>query len=146
MSEIVEALRQLVPVRIEAVWGMITGAVGVAAEILFGAWSDALAALVVAMLIDYVSGVIAAYINPALSLNSQRGFRGILKKIMILLIRGYQIFISPLFPKTCRFYPTCSTYFIQALEKYGFFKGSYLGIRRLLKCHPFNPGGYDPLK
>ena len=68
MSEIVEALRQLVPVRIEAVWGMITGAVGVAAEILFGAWSDALAALVVAMLIDYVSGVIAAYINPALSL------------------------------------------------------------------------------
>ena len=46
-----------------------------------------------------------------------------MKKIMILLIRGYQIFVSPLFPKTCRFYPTCSTYFIQALEKYGFFKG-----------------------
>ena len=69
-----------------------------------------------------------------------------MKKIMILLIRGYQIFVSPLFPKTCRFYPTCSTYIIQALEKYGFFKGRYLGIRRLLKCHPFNPGGYDPLK
>ena len=76
-----------------------------------------------------------------------------MKKIMILLIRGYQIFVSPLFPKTCRFYPTCSTYFIQASGKtsisrqvYGFFKGSYLGIRRLLKCHPFNPGGYDPLK
>lgn len=45
-----------------------------------------------------------------------------MKKIMILLIRGYQIFVSPLFPKTCRFYPTCSTYFIQALEKYGFLK------------------------
>lgn len=86
MSELVEALRQLVPVRIEAVWGTITGLAGVAAEIFFGAWSDALAALVVAMLIDYVSGVIAAYINPALSLNSQRGFRGILKKIMILLL------------------------------------------------------------
>ncbi len=69
-----------------------------------------------------------------------------MKKLMILMIRGYQKFISPLFPPKCRFYPTCSTYFIQALEKYGIFKGSYLGIRRLLKCHPFNPGGYDPLK
>ena len=62
------------------------------------------------------------------------------------VIKGYQKFISPLFPPTCRFYPTCSTYFIQALEKYGFFKGSFLGIKRLMKCHPFNPGGYDPLK
>jgi putative membrane protein insertion efficiency factor len=69
-----------------------------------------------------------------------------MKQIMILLIRGYQKFISPLLPRTCRFYPTCSAYFIQALEKYGFFKGSYLGIRRILRCHPFNPGGYDPLK
>jgi toxin secretion/phage lysis holin len=86
MSDIIEALRQLLPVRIEAVWGTITGAMGVVAECFFGAWNDALAALVVAMLIDYVSGVIAAYINPALSLNSQRGFRGILKKIMILLL------------------------------------------------------------
>lgn len=86
MSEIVEVLRQLVPVRIEVAWGTITGVVGVVAEVLFGAWNDALIALVVAMLIDYVSGVIAAYINPALSLNSQRGFRGILKKIMILLL------------------------------------------------------------
>jgi len=69
-----------------------------------------------------------------------------LKKIFVLLIRGYQKFISPLFPPTCRFYPTCSEYFIQALEKYGIFKGSYLGIRRILRCHPWNPGGYDPLK
>lgn len=69
-----------------------------------------------------------------------------MKKIIILIIRGYQRFISPLLPPTCRFYPTCSTYFIQALEKYGLFKGSYLGIRRLLKCHPFHEGGYDPLK
>lgn len=68
-----------------------------------------------------------------------------MKRIMILLIRGYQIFISPLFPRTCRFYPTCSAYFIQALEKYGVFKGSYLGIKRILKCHPWNPGGYDPV-
>ena len=67
------------------------------------------------------------------------------RKLMILLIRFYQKCISPLFPATCRFYPTCSTYFIQALEKYGVFKGSYLGIKRILRCHPGNPGGYDPL-
>jgi len=65
---------------------------------------------------------------------------------MILLIEIYRKFISPLKGQTCRFYPTCSDYFIQALEKYGFFKGSYLGIKRILKCHPFHPGGYDSLK
>ena len=69
-----------------------------------------------------------------------------MRKLMILMIRGYQKFISPLFPPTCRFYPTCSVYFIQALEKYGVLKGSFLGIKRILKCHPFHPGGYDPLK
>ena len=68
------------------------------------------------------------------------------KRIMILMIRFYQKFISPLFPPTCRFYPTCSTYFIQALEKYGVIKGTYLGIKRILKCHPWHEGGYDPLK
>ena len=86
MNDIVLVIKSLIPVRVEAVWGTITGVLGVVAEVLFGTWSDALMALVVAMLIDYVSGVIAAYINPALSLNSQRGFRGILKKIMILLL------------------------------------------------------------
>lgn len=69
-----------------------------------------------------------------------------ISKVMILLIKGYQKVISPMFPGTCRFYPTCSAYFIQALQKYGFFKGTYLGIRRILKCHPFNPGGVDFLK
>ncbi len=68
------------------------------------------------------------------------------KKIMILLIKFYQKIISPLFPSTCRFTPTCSTYFIQALEKYGPIKGGYLGIKRILKCHPWHEGGYDPLK
>ncbi len=68
-----------------------------------------------------------------------------IKKLLIMLIRGYQIFISPLFPPTCRFTPTCSTYFIQALEKYGPWKGTILGIKRILRCHPGNPGGYDPL-
>lgn len=70
----------------------------------------------------------------------------IMKRILILLVRGYQIFISPIMPGKCRFYPTCSTYFIQAVEKYGPLKGSLLGIRRILKCHPFHEGGYDPLK
>ncbi|MDD7511497.1 MAG: membrane protein insertion efficiency factor YidD [Peptostreptococcaceae bacterium] len=65
---------------------------------------------------------------------------------LILIIKIYQKLISPLFPPTCRFYPTCSTYFIQALRKYGPLKGSYLGIKRILRCNPWNPGGYDPLK
>ena len=54
--------------------------------------------------------------------------------------------ISPLFPSTCRYNPTCSTYFIQALEKYGVIKGSYLGIKRILRCNPWHEGGYDPLE
>ena len=69
-----------------------------------------------------------------------------MKKILILLIKFYQKFVSPFLGKNCRFYPTCSVYFIQALEKYGFFKGSFLGTKRILKCHPFSSGGYDPLK
>ncbi len=69
-----------------------------------------------------------------------------MKAILILLVKGYQTFISPLFPPCCRFTPTCSTYFIQAVEKYGALKGSWLGIKRILRCNPFFPGGYDPLK
>lgn len=69
-----------------------------------------------------------------------------ISKIMILLIKGYQKIISPMFPGTCRFYPTCSAYFVQALQKYGAIKGTYLGVKRILKCHPYNPGGVDLLK
>ena len=69
-----------------------------------------------------------------------------MKQIILLLVRGSQKLISPLFPPTCRFYPSCSAYFIQAVEKYGAVKGSYLGIKRILRCNPFHPGGYDPLK
>ncbi len=70
----------------------------------------------------------------------------LLSKVIIALIRGYQKLISPLMlPGMCRFIPTCSQYFIQAVEKYGAFRGSVLGIRRLLKCHPFHKGGFDPL-
>ena len=69
-----------------------------------------------------------------------------MKKLLLFAIRAYQKFVSPIKPRTCRFYPTCSTYSIQAIEKYGALKGSLKSIKRILKCHPFNPGGYDPLE
>lgn len=68
-----------------------------------------------------------------------------IKKFLVVIVRGYQKFISPLLGNNCRFSPTCSEYFIMAVEKYGVIKGSYLGGKRILSCHPFNPGGYDPL-
>lgn len=69
-----------------------------------------------------------------------------MSRICIGLLRFYQRWISPLKGQSCRFYPTCSSYSIEAYQHYGFIKGSYLTIRRLLRCHPFHPGGYDPLK
>ena len=69
-----------------------------------------------------------------------------MNKILIGIVKIYRKFISPIKPPTCRFYPTCSSYSLEALEKYGAVKGSYLSIKRILRCHPFNPGGYDPLK
>ena len=68
-----------------------------------------------------------------------------IKQFLVVIIKGYQKFISPFLGKNCRFSPTCSEYFIMAVEKYGVIKGSYLGGKRILRCHPFNPGGYDPL-
>ena len=67
-------------------------------------------------------------------------------KILIMFARFYQLFISPMFGPSCRFYPTCSAYAIEALQKKGALKGSWLTIKRLLKCHPFHPGGYDPVE
>lgn len=69
-----------------------------------------------------------------------------MKKILIALIRFYQKYISPVKPGKCRFYPTCSHYTLQAIEKYGAYKGSIMGLKRICRCHPFHPGGYDPLK
>ncbi len=68
-----------------------------------------------------------------------------MRKIIIGLIRFYQKFVSPLFPPTCRFEPTCSTYALQAVEKFGVLKGLYLGLRRVLRCNPLSKGGYDPV-
>lgn len=65
-------------------------------------------------------------------------------KLLIALVRLYQRFISPLLPPSCRYQPTCSTYMIQALERYGI-KGLWLGLKRIGRCHPFAEGGEDPL-
>ncbi len=69
-----------------------------------------------------------------------------MSKIFIFIIKLYRKYISPLKKPTCRFYPTCSQYSLSAYEKYGVIKGTYLSLRRIFKCHPFHPGGYDPLK
>lgn len=68
-----------------------------------------------------------------------------MKRLALGMIRFYQRRISPALPPSCRFTPTCSTYTYQAIEKYGFFKGSWLGMKRIARCHPWNPGGYDPV-
>jgi putative membrane protein insertion efficiency factor len=68
-----------------------------------------------------------------------------MKQIVLLLIRGYRKLISPLIGHHCRFYPTCSIYTYEAIEKHGLLKGMFLGTKRLLRCHPFHPGGVDPV-
>ena len=68
-----------------------------------------------------------------------------MKGVILLFIMIYQKFISPLTPRTCKFYPTCSAYTFQAIEKFGLWKGTYYGVKRVLRCNPFNDGGYDPI-
>jgi uncharacterized protein len=68
-----------------------------------------------------------------------------IRSIALFLLRGYKRFLSPLLPPMCRFEPTCSVYTMQAVEKYGALRGIWLGMRRLARCHPFNPGGWDPV-
>lgn len=75
-------------------------------------------------------------------------FNKILKVLafpFIILIKIYQIFISPLFPSSCRYTPTCSQYTLEALKKYGLLKGLWLGIKRISRCHPWGGSGYDPV-
>ena len=68
-----------------------------------------------------------------------------MKRLLIALVRFYRRNISPWRPPCCRYIPTCSQYALEALEKYGALKGSWLALRRILRCHPFNKGGYDPV-
>lgn len=67
------------------------------------------------------------------------------RRLAVLAIRGYQLTLSRLVLTQCRFTPSCSHYTIQAVERYGVLRGSWLGAKRILRCHPFHPGGYDPV-
>ena len=68
-----------------------------------------------------------------------------MRRLAIFLLRCYKRFLSPLLPPMCRFEPTCSVYTMHAVEKYGVPRGVWLGMKRLARCHPFNPGGWDPV-
>lgn len=70
---------------------------------------------------------------------------GAMKLVLVHSVRGYQRFISPLLPPSCIYEPTCSQYAIEAINKYGAAKGSWLAAKRILRCHPFHQGGYDPV-
>ncbi len=76
----------------------------------------------------------------------KKGVENIIKCFMIFLIRFYQLFISPLLGNNCRYYPTCSQYAIDAIEKKGVLKGSWMAVKRICRCHPWHDGGYDPVK
>jgi len=65
--------------------------------------------------------------------------------LLIAFVRGYQVVLSPLLPAACRYYPSCSAYAVEALEKHGAWRGSWLAIKRIARCHPFRAGGYDPV-
>ena len=69
-----------------------------------------------------------------------------MKHILIFIIHVYQRLFSPLLPPACRFYPTCSQYFVEALQKKGLIKGFFLGVWRILRCNPFSRGGFDPVE
>lgn len=71
--------------------------------------------------------------------------RGLAARFGIWMIRGYQRFISPLTPPACRYTPTCSQYTLIAIRKYGLIRGSWMGMKRISRCHPLKPGGYDPV-
>jgi len=68
-----------------------------------------------------------------------------MRGILTALVRGYQVAISPLLPPSCRYLPSCSAYALEAIEKYGAARGAWMALRRIGRCHPFRPGGYDPV-
>jgi putative membrane protein insertion efficiency factor len=68
-----------------------------------------------------------------------------MRKLALLLIRGYQLIVSPWLGANCRYFPSCSQYTAEAVERFGALRGSWMGARRILRCHPFHPGGFDPV-
>lgn len=84
------------------------------------------------------------YYRPTITVLRLKGDQ-LMKKILIRGVHFYQKYISPMSPPTCRFYPTCSNYAIDAISEHGAVKGSYLATRRILKCHPLHEGGFDPV-
>ncbi|HXV16749.1 MAG TPA: membrane protein insertion efficiency factor YidD [Gemmatimonadaceae bacterium] len=84
-------------------------------------------------------------ISPGCFRASRSRAEGDVRTVALGLLRFYKRFLSPLLPPMCRFEPTCSMYMMQAIEKYGLLRGGWMGIRRLSRCHVFNPGGWDPV-
>jgi uncharacterized protein len=74
-----------------------------------------------------------------------RAVMGLPRIVVVALLRLYRLVVSPLYGPTCRFYPSCSAYALEAVERHGVLRGGYLAVRRLLRCHPWNPGGVDPV-
>lgn len=85
-------------------------------------------------------------ISPSGLRNTSEKNPGIAVRFLLILLKGYKYIISPLFPPSCRYTPTCSQYAVEAVCKYGALRGLYLAVLRILRCHPFARGGYDPVK
>lgn len=69
-----------------------------------------------------------------------------MQTVVITLLKGYKLVVSPLLPSACRYYPTCSEYMMEAVARYGVLRGVWMGLKRLGRCHPFHEGGYDPVR
>ena len=83
--------------------------------------------------------------RPALSAAEGRPAVRLPSRLLAAVIRGYQRFVSPALPPSCRFHPSCSQYALEAVGRHGALKGTWLAVRRLARCHPFHPGGFDPV-
>jgi putative membrane protein insertion efficiency factor len=77
-------------------------------------------------------------------ISTEQTLSSFFKRVMVSLIKAYRYWLSPFIPASCRFYPSCSAYALESYQRLGFWKGTYLSLRRILKCNPFHPGGVDP--